>query len=376
MARTIRFNRKVVEAAIESNPRIREMRRTLEDNYGASEAQSRTFAEELLTTAVVKFGAKYADAMSERLAQLFKRRDQARQVVNDVIGPAQMSPEQAGAKLGQLFKEMREDVDALTDPATFAKKSDLKADLDISKDVDNAFAEFERRPPRRPRRPLRTGKHETKTELLQQKFENLPRDRQQAINRAADFAPHELWKAVTSETQGEANLSMDALRAKAESAGMKPDEIASLERAVTGMRTGPVTSRPLQRGFLRYRLRASDATWRAFDSMPDGHAVYLVRNTAGDVIYVGVTSRTGWERWGEHLAEKGGEWLGQASRFEFVAVGLATEKLALALEHDFMSQLAPPFNRQWTYRNRFGGPPNAVDIPTTNASIQLLLSHE
>lgn len=376
MARKIRFDPKVVGAAVDSHPRIREMRGALEQNYGASEAQSRTFAEGLLTAAVMKFGAKYADAISERLAQLFKRRDQARQVVDDVIGPAQMSPEQAGAKLGQLFKEMREDVEALTDPATFAKQSNLKADLDISKDVDNAFREYERRPPRPPSRPLRTGKHEAKTEVLQQRFENQPRDRQQAVRTAADVAPHELWKAVTSETEGEWTRSMDALRAKAESAGMKPDEINKLERAVTGMRAGPVTSRPLQRGFLRYRFRAPDAVWRTFDAMPDGHAVYLVRNAAGDVIYVGVTSRTGWDRWGEHLAEKGGEWLGQAARFEFVAVGLPTEKLALALEHDFMSQLAPPYNKQWTYRSKFGGPPDAVDIPRTNAMIRLLLSHE
>ena len=110
--------------------------------------------------------------------------------------------------------------------------------------------------------------------------------------------------------------------------------------------------------------------------MPAGYSVYLVRNASGEVIYVGITGRTGWERWGEHLAEKGGEWLGQASRFEYVAVGLDTEKLALALEHDLMRQFRPRFNTQWSYQLKFGGPPTSVDIPRTNARIVLRISHE
>jgi hypothetical protein len=72
---------------------------------------------------------------------------------------------------------------------------------------------------------------------------------------------------------------------------------------------------------------------------------------------------------------RGGEWLGQATRFEFVAVGLDSERLALALEDDLMRQLKPQFNRQWTFEMRFRRPPLGAEIPRTNARIVLDLSH-
>jgi hypothetical protein len=115
--------------------------------------------------------------------------------------------------------------------------------------------------------------------------------------------------------------------------------------------------------------------WEALNAMPPGYAVYAVRNSSGRIIYAGITGRAGLARWGEHLAEKGGEWLGQAARFEFVAVGLDTERLALALEDDLMRQFAPQFNRQWTFEMIYRRPPLAAEIPPTNARIVLKLTH-
>jgi GIY-YIG catalytic domain len=151
--------------------------------------------------------------------------------------------------------------------------------------------------------------------------------------------------------------------------------------AVTGSTRPPAATRQLivardfQAGLLNYRFAAAESVWEAFDTIPPGYAVYKVRNADGRVIYVGVTGRPNMARWREHLAEKGGEWLGQADRFEFVAVGLDTEKLALALEDDLMRELKPQFNRQWTFMKKFRRPPQGVEIPQTNTSIVLKLTH-
>ena len=176
----------------------------------------------------------------------------------------------------------------------------------------------------------------------------------------------------------ELGLSEEQLAAVVEAWGANPAwTLAQVEGELRAVVAGSATlSRPLVRQGLRFRFQAAPAAWRALDTMPAGYAVYLVRDAGGRVIYVGITGRPGWVRWTEHLADKSGEWLGQASRFEFTAVGLDTEKLALALEHDLMRELAPPFNRQWTYLERFGGPPAAVDIPSPNARIVLDLVHE
>ncbi len=131
--------------------------------------------------------------------------------------------------------------------------------------------------------------------------------------------------------------------------------------------------RVFQRGFLNFKFEATEEAWEALEALPHGYAVYVVRNSSGEVIYIGVTER-GWVRWGEYLAEKGGEWLGQASRFEFVAAGF-TEKEALALEYDLIKANPRSFNSQLTYEKRFGAPPEAADIPKTNIRIFLDLIH-
>jgi hypothetical protein len=153
--------------------------------------------------------------------------------------------------------------------------------------------------------------------------------------------------------------------------------LEQVEEQMRNLAAGATTlARPLQSGFLKYRFKATPTTWRAFDNMPEGWTVYLVHDAGGQVIYVGVSSRQGWVRWSEHLRVKGGEWLGQASHFEFTAVGLDTERLALALEDDLMRQFRPRFNKQWTFLEKFGHPPLGVDIPRTNTSIVLSLIHE
>ena len=135
----------------------------------------------------------------------------------------------------------------------------------------------------------------------------------------------------------------------------------------------PPRGRVFQRGFLNFKFEATEEAWEALENLPAGDAVYVVRNSGGQVIYVGITER-GWVRWGEHLREKGGEWLGQASRFEFVGAGY-TEKEALALEYDLIKANPGSFNSQLTYQTKFGEPPGAADIPKTNMSLFFDLVH-
>lgn len=131
--------------------------------------------------------------------------------------------------------------------------------------------------------------------------------------------------------------------------------------------------RVFQRGGLRFRLRGTDEAWEALKAMPKGYAVYRVRNGSGQVIYVGVTRR-GWVRWGEHLEKKGGEWLGQASSFEFIGAGY-DERQALALEHDLITHEKPLFNQELTFEKRFHRPPLGDEIPKTKFRIVLHLDH-
>ena len=240
----IRFEPRAVRDMVETNGHIAKMRRALEDGYGATAEQSGKFAEDLLTSAVRRFGVKYAEAMSERLAHLFELRDQASAIVEDVIGPAGRTPEQAGAKLGRLFAGMKEDMEAITEPAKFAQKSNLKTDLDISEDVDKAFAEYEKDAPRKPREAIEslrkkgglpTGRHKEQTEVLRGNFEALADARRTAMRRAADFGPRELWKAVSSESESALNRNVEALRAKAEASGMSPEDVDALEQGVREM---------------------------------------------------------------------------------------------------------------------------------------------
>jgi hypothetical protein len=81
MATRIKIEPRVVRGMVETHPRMREMRTALETRYGATKEESLAFAEDLLGSAVQRFGLKYADAMTERLAHLFDLRDQASMVV-------------------------------------------------------------------------------------------------------------------------------------------------------------------------------------------------------------------------------------------------------------------------------------------------------
>jgi hypothetical protein len=235
MATRVKVEARVVRGMVETHPRMRTMREALETRYGATEEESLAFAEDLLGSAVQRFGLKYSDAMTERLAHLFDLRDQASMVVEEVIGQQQLTPEAAGAKLGQLFTGMKEDMAAITDPAKFAQKSNLKADLDISKDVDRAFADYEKNAPQKPKRALRTGRHAEQTKVLRQKFDVLPAARRKAMRKAAELRPRDLWKAVSSESESALNTNIQALRAKAEASGMRPAEIDALEQGVRDM---------------------------------------------------------------------------------------------------------------------------------------------
>jgi predicted GIY-YIG superfamily endonuclease len=104
----------------------------------------------------------------------------------------------------------------------------------------------------------------------------------------------------------------------------------------------PPRDRVFVRAGLRYRMKGDGPAFDALEKMPAGWAVYKVKNSSGTVIYVGITER-GWVRWGEHLAEKEGNFLGDIDTFEFVGAGYG-EREALALETDLIKEYDPQWN--------------------------------
>ncbi len=226
---------KVIGQAVETHPKMRELRGAVERRYGVSEGRARGFAEVLLEGSVQRFGTKYLDAMVGHLTHMFEQRDLAANVLESVIGKDAMPPEQAGARLKQLYADIQSDMEAITDPGLFARKSDLQADPDIAVDVDRAFGEYEKEPPATQEAPLPTGRHVEQVEVLGEHFERMSRIRRESMARAADYAASELWNAVSSETEQGLERNIAALKRKAQDQNLSARELQALEDAVREM---------------------------------------------------------------------------------------------------------------------------------------------
>jgi hypothetical protein len=231
---SIHFEPKLVDAAVASHPKMRELQEKLTKKYGETPDGARAKATELLTRVTKKFGTKYVDAMVERINSLFRQRDAASTVIEDVIGSAQLTPDQAGGRLSGLYKGMKEDMEAITDPGKFAKKSNLKADLDISEDVDQAFAKYEPKPERKITKSRTKARPQAeRLGALRDSFNSLKTGKK-AVRKAAKLAPKELWRAVASETEVGQQKLISALKAKI-GPRMSDAELENLAKAVSDM---------------------------------------------------------------------------------------------------------------------------------------------
>lgn len=223
----IHIDPKIIGKAVDTHPGMRELQDAVKTRFKANDATARTFAERLLTHAVEKFGAKYLAEMTEHIARLFERREQAANVLDKVIGAEGLSPEEAGRQLDSLFKDIKKDVEAITGPADFAKKTAIeKADEPFK------LTSHDDDPVQTSKKPLPFGQHKEMTGVLKAKFKELNLAGRKAMRKAADLAPHELWRAVSSETEMGQQRNIEALKARAKAQGMSPKEIAALEEAV------------------------------------------------------------------------------------------------------------------------------------------------
>src|SRR5262249_26094167 len=198
-----------------------------------------SFAERLLTRAVERFGTKYANEMAERIQRIFERRDQARQIVDQVIGDQTLSPTEAGQRLQRLFKGMKEDAEAIKDPAEYARRTEIKRPDDVEIEFNLTMDERARqRDPaatKIPSKPLATGRHVERLDVLAKAFKQLPANKRHATRKAVSLAPLELWKAIASQTESVLENNIAALKTAGQAKSMKAQEIAVLEDAVRDM---------------------------------------------------------------------------------------------------------------------------------------------
>lgn len=134
-----------------------------------------------------------------------------------------------------------------------------------------------------------------------------------------------------------------------------------------------------RRGGVRFYLVGSGADWAAVSEVPAGAVVYVVRDGRGQVVYVGMTERRELVRLGEHIQNQGGEWLGQANRFEVRATGLL-QRSALSLEEDMIQGVLAtgrrPLNRELhPVRATLGRDLEPQDVPRTNANFGFWLEY-
>ena len=92
---------------------------------------------------------------------------------------------------------------------------------------------------------------------------------------------------------------------------------------------------------IKYRIKVSPNAHAAYNAIPAQHTVvYTVHDASGEIIYVGITRKTGsrqaLDRLKEHLNTKDGEFLGEAAEFRIVG-HYADPHSAHALEQHLVS---------------------------------------
>lgn len=224
----VHVNPKLIAAAVEKNASMRELQSAVKGRFKTNDATARAFAERLLTRAVERFGTKYLNEMAERITRIFENREKAAAIVEEVIGSEALTPEEAGRRLENLFKDMKQDVEAITGPEAYAKKSKIdapdKTELQLTpRDNDPVF---------KPKKPLSSGRHVEMLQVLRTKFKAMTRTDRKSIRKAADLAPAELWRAVSSETEAGQIKNIEALRARCKARGMGAKDLANLEAAI------------------------------------------------------------------------------------------------------------------------------------------------
>jgi hypothetical protein len=250
-ASEIHIEPRLIRSAVET-PRMRELRAAVRERYRVSDEGARSFAERLLTQAVERFGLKYLNEMAEHIERAFRLREEAATIIEKVIGPEALSPDDAAARLEGLFRDIKSNIDAVTGPEAFAKAKpptltaeDVAHEFDLT--PEGRAREQQLKAGEVPRKALPSGRHAEQLSVLSKSFKSLAQRSRKTMRKAADLAPRELWRTVSSETEGGLERNMAALTARVQAEGMSPSEIEALERAVRAMSEERVPRPPQDR---------------------------------------------------------------------------------------------------------------------------------
>jgi hypothetical protein len=146
------------------------------------------------------------------------------------------------------------------------------------------------------------------------------------------------------------------------------EEAAKAESAAA--RTGGGVGRDFVSGGVRFEIRGSQRAFAALERAPAGAQVYVIRDTSGRAMYVGIVEqntagRTAINRLQEHLREKASEFLGDASSIEIKGVGLEVRE-ARSLEDDLITDLKPKWNKRerdpQSYSRKYQAEPVAEEV--------------
>ena len=146
------------------------------------------------------------------------------------------------------------------------------------------------------------------------------------------------------------------------------DGIATgIREARAARRAGAVAAETVQairfqRSGVRFSLRGAARQFEALDAAGAGAQVYVIRDARRRVIYVGYTERGSVQRLGEHLTQKAGDFIGEASQIEVKGADLL-EREARALEEDLIRENRPRWNTELNpYTSKYGAPPNPEEV--------------
>ena len=152
--------------------------------FRVSEQTARSFAERLLTHAVQRPGAEYLNEMAARIELAFKLRDQAATILEQVIGPEALSPDEAAANLDAAFRDIKSNIYAITDPSTFAKAraKDQASGIEIEFLPPEERAREEQLKAEPARKGARAGRHVEQIKVLSRVFEAMAVGEQHGVD--------------------------------------------------------------------------------------------------------------------------------------------------------------------------------------------------
>jgi hypothetical protein len=235
---TIHIDPAIVGKAVETRPGMQDLQSAVRARFGVDQATARGFAERLLTSQLRRVGVRYLEVMVGHIQRVFEARERIAGIIEQVLRDEGTAPQEAGQQLERWFRDIHQEVEAITSPGEFARTAPIEPPKDIELDFNITPDERARQASPEANKipaPQASGRHVERLDRLKARLETFPAETQGTLRKAAELVPNELWRAIASETEAGQARSLKALKARAEAAGMSPAEIEALERAVPAL---------------------------------------------------------------------------------------------------------------------------------------------